>query len=307
MDQSPMRRNRRKERKNNIMAAASSSTSSLALSGLASGIDWTNIINDMVAAESAPITQWQAQQATLNTQDTAYQTIGTDLTNLQSDVTTLTAPGFFQSATASSSDSSVATATAQSGTPLGTYTFSVSQLATATSQNGSKVSALPISSTDTVSAVELNSTAFAEPITAGTFTVNGQSITIAATDTLQSVFDQINTATDGAVTASYDSSTDEITLNSASPITLGSGADTSNFLQATQLFNNGTGVVTSLNALAGININTPASAVQFGHRPFPTAATGRARLRSTESPSTLTLPPTAPMISCSRSMPRVRA
>jgi len=40
------------------MAAATSSTSSsLALAGLASGIDWTNIINDMVAAESTPITQ----------------------------------------------------------------------------------------------------------------------------------------------------------------------------------------------------------------------------------------------------------
>jgi flagellar hook-associated protein 2 len=242
------------------MAAATSSTSSsLALAGLASGIDWTNIINDMVAAESAPITHWQTQQATLNSQDSAYHTIGTDLANLQNDVTTLSAPGFFQSSTASSSDAGVATATTQAGTPLGTYAFSVSQLATATAQNGSAVSALPISATDNVASVELNSSAFADPITAGTFSVNGKSITIAATDTLQSVFDQISTATSGAVTAGYDSSTDEITLSSAAPITLGSGADTSNFLQATQLFNNGTGIVTSLNPLAGIDINTPAT------------------------------------------------
>jgi flagellar hook-associated protein 2 len=242
-----------------MAAATSSSTNSLALTGLASGINWTNIINDMVAGESAPITQWQGQQTTLASENSAYKTIGADLTNLQNDITTLSAPAFFQSATTSSSDSSVATATAQSGTPVGTYAFSVSQLAVAAAQDGSAVSAQPISATDNVSSVELNDPAFADPITAGTFTINGQAITLAATDTLQSVFDQINTATNGAVTASYNSSTDEISLASSSPITLGTSADSSNFLQATQLYANGTGAVTSLNALAGININATAS------------------------------------------------
>jgi len=229
------------------------------MSGLASGINWINIINDMVAAESAPITKMQAQQTTINSQNSAYQTIGTDLTNLQKDVTTLSSPDFFLSATTSSSDSTVATATSQSGTPLGTYTFAVSQLATATVQNGSTVSAQPISSTSDVSNVDLDSTAFADPITAGTFTVNGQTITVAASDSLQSVFTQIYNATGGAVTASYDPSTDGIELSSSSPITLGSSADTSNFLQATQLYTNGTGTVTSLNALAGIDLNAVAS------------------------------------------------
>jgi flagellar hook-associated protein 2 len=238
---------------------SATTSTSLGLAGLASGIDWTNIINDMVAAESTPITTMQAQQATLSSENSAYQTIGTDLTTLQSDITTLSAPGFFQSTTGSSSDSSIATATTQSGTPEGTTTFSVSELATAAAQDGAAVSAQPISSTDVVSTVDLDSTGFADPITAGTFTVNGQTITVATTDTLQSVFDQIKSATNGAVTASYDPTTDKIILSSSSPITLGSSADTSNFLQATQLYTSGTGTVTSLNALAGININAPAS------------------------------------------------
>jgi flagellar hook-associated protein 2 len=249
-------RKKRKKGKKSIMAAATSSTtSSLALAGLASGIDWTNIINDMVAAESAPITTMQAQQTTLNNEDAAYKTIGTDLTNLQNDITALSSPGFFQSATTSSSDSSVATAAAQSGTPIGAYAFLVSQLATAAAQNGAAVSAQPISSTTSVANVTLNDSALATPITAGTFTVNGQIITVAATDTLQSIFTKISTATAGAVTASYDPTTDEITLSSSAPITLGSSADTSNFLQSAQLYTNDTGTVTSLNALAGISIN----------------------------------------------------
>jgi len=237
-----------------MAAATTSSSSSLALSGLASGINWTNIINDMAAAESAPITQWQDQQGTLNTENSAYKTIGTDLANLNNDVTTLSSPSFFQSTTSSSSNTDVATASTQTGTPVGNYTFSVSQLATASTQNGSTVSAQPIGSTS----VALDDSAFAEPITAGSFTVNGQTITVAATDTLQSVFNQISTATGGDVTASYDPTADEITLSSSAPITLGSSADTSNFLQATQLYTNGSNSVTSLSALAGININTPA-------------------------------------------------
>lgn len=229
------------------------------MSGLASGINWTSIINDMVAAESAPVTQMQAQQATVNQRNSAYQTIGTDLTNLQNDITTLSAASFFQSCITSSSDTTIASASAQTGTPLGTYSFAVSQLATAAVQQGATVTAQPISASDNVSNVVLGSAGFADPITAGTFTVNGQTITIATTDTLQSVFDQIHSATGGAVTASYDSATDEITLASSSPIALGSAADTSNFLQATQLYNNGTGSVTSLGALAGINVNADAS------------------------------------------------
>lgn len=240
------------------MAAVTSSTSSsLALAGLASGINWTNIINDMAAAESAPITDWQNQQATLNTKNSAYQTIGTDLTNLENDANTLSSPSFFATATSTSSDNSVATASAASGTPLGSYTFSVSQMATAAVQNGTQVTAQPVSPDGNPADVTLDASTFATPITAGTFTVDGQTITVATTDTLQSVFDQINSATNGAVTASY--ANDEITLASNSPITLGSSADTSNFLEATQLYTNNTDSVTSLGPLAAINLNVPAS------------------------------------------------
>jgi flagellar capping protein FliD len=240
-----------------MSAVSNSTSSSLAMAGLASGINWTNIINDMAAAEAAPISDWQKQQATLNTENSAYKTIGTDLTNLQNDANTLSSASFFESATTSSSDSSIATASAQAGTPFGAYSFSVSQLATAAVQDGSPVTAQPISSSGDLSKVTLNDSAFADPITAGTFTVNGQTITVATTDTLQSVFNQISTATDGAVTASY--ANDQITLTSNSPITLGSSADTSNFLQATQLYTNGKDSVTSLSTLAGINLNVPAS------------------------------------------------
>jgi flagellar hook-associated protein 2 len=234
--------------------AASTSTTGTILSGLASGINWTALINSMGAAEAAPETAWNTQITTLNSENTAYQTLGTDLSAVQSDIATLSDPSFFQSSAASSSNSGVATATAAAGTTLGDYDVSVSQLATAASLTGPAVTAQPISPTDNVNSVELGSSSFASPISAGTFTVNGQTITVSDTDTLQSVFDQINTATGDAVTGSYDSTSDTIKLQSSNPIVLGSAADTSNFLGATGLFNNGSGTIASANRLGAINI-----------------------------------------------------
>jgi flagellar hook-associated protein 2 len=230
------------------------------MSGLASGIDWTTIVNEMLAAEAAPETEMNTEETTDQSKNTAYQTIGTDLTTLSNDATTLSNPGFFGSRTTSVSDPSVASATAASGTALGDYTFDVTKLASDSVQVGKTASA-PLSSTDDVSSLVLSSAGFATPVTAGTLTVNGQTITIATSDTLQDVFDQINTATDGAVTGSYDASTDEITLTSSSAITLGSDTDTSNFLQAAELYNSseldtkGTYTVTSAAALGGVNLS----------------------------------------------------
>src|ERR1035441_1988498 len=85
-----------------MSVAISASSSASTLSGLASGMDWTTIINEMVAIEQEPETTMEAQQTTLKTETTSYQTIGTDLATLQKDVTTLEDPSFFDSRTASS-------------------------------------------------------------------------------------------------------------------------------------------------------------------------------------------------------------
>jgi flagellar hook-associated protein 2 len=240
--------------------AAPASSSAIQLAGLASGIDWTTLVNELVAAERAPETQMENQQATLQQENSAWQTIGTDLTTFQGSLSTVLGANFFDSRTTSVSDPTAATATADGTAALGTYQFAVTQLASDASQQGAKVTPNPLSPTANVSGVVLGTAGFATTPTAGTFTVNGQTITIANTDTLQSVFDKISSATGGAVTASYNPASgttgDTITLNSSSPIVLGTATDTSNFLQVAKLYNNGTGIVTSAYALGGINLST---------------------------------------------------
>lgn len=233
---------------------ASATNSSLALSGLASGIDWTSIVNELLTVERAPEIQMKSERTAAQNKNAAYQSIGTQLTTLQNDVTTLSDPAFFDNRTATLSNSSVANATAAEAAPLGNYTFNFTQLASDAIQIGTAATAKALSTTNDVSGLVLAGAGFANPVTAGTFTVNGKAITIATSDTLQSVFDKIGTATSGAVTGSYNASTDEISLSSTSPIVLGSATDTSNFLQAAKLYNNGTGNVVSTSALGGVNL-----------------------------------------------------
>jgi flagellar hook-associated protein 2 len=233
---------------------STSLASTLAVPGLASGTDWQTIVSELAQAERAPETQWQSQQTALNTQNSAFTTIKSDLTTLQTDLQTLQDPTLYQSTAAQSSNSSVASATTGTQTSTGSFTFNISQLAAAAQINGAG-NISQILAPGGASSVTIGTAGFTTPVTAGTFTVDGAQVTIAATDSLQNVFDKIASATGNKVTASYNSSTDEISLASSdnSEVVLGSAADTSNFLQVAQLYNNGTDSVTSASALGRVN------------------------------------------------------
>jgi flagellar hook-associated protein 2 len=240
-------------------SATSTGNSSLAISGLASGFNWQSVVTQLAAAERSAETPWQTQQSALNAQHASYSTLNDGLTTLQADIKVLQDPSFYQSALAQTSDATFATAHADPGATLGSFVFNISQMATAARINGATNVGKVLAPTGAANAV-IGTAGFAAPVTAGTFTINGAQVNIATTDTLQDVFDHIATATGNAVTASYDSSTDKITLSSSSEIVLGSATDTSNFLQAAQLFNNNqtgttTHTITSSLALGHIQVS----------------------------------------------------
>ena len=248
-----------------------STAQSLAVSGLASGMNWTSIVQELGNAERAPETQWQNQQTTIAAQNASYATITSDLTTLQTDTQNLLDPSFYRTVAATSSDSSVATANAASGTPAGSYKFNIQQLATAAQIVGASNISQVLDPGGDPSTVTVGSAGFVTPVTAGTFSVNGAQVNIATTDSLQTVFNNISTATSGKVTASYDATADKITLTSSdgSPIVLGSSTDTSNFLQTAQLYNNNggttnnTGTITSTTALGHVNMAATLATADF--------------------------------------------
>src|SRR5207249_2540027 len=73
-------------------------------------------------------------------------------------------------------------------------------------------------------------------VTAGSFTVDGVTISVAANDTINTVISKINAATTG-VTATYDDTAQTVKLTaneeSSTPVTVGN--DTSGFLAAVKL------------------------------------------------------------------------
>ena len=243
-------------------------TMAVQVAGLASGFNWQNIINELIQADSAGVDQVKTQQTTVNSQVSALGTLSTDLTSLQSSIYSLESPGLYNAVTASSATTgSTWSLDAAAGTPTGSYAIDVQQLATNSVLKGVAGVSQGLSPTSDVDNLTIANVPTAQPITAGTFTVNGQPVTVTTTETLQDVFTAISNATDGHVTAQYNpasSSTDPDTVTLTSddgPILLGAANDTSNFLTQMQLQSQpvsltDTDSITSLAPLGALQLDT---------------------------------------------------
>ncbi len=229
------------------------------LSGLVSGFDWKSFLDEMMVLNRAPITRLQTEKNTNNSKISALDNLGTRLTELQTATNALKADGLFSGrSTSFATSGSSWNASASSGTATGAYTFDVHQLATTAKRTGGGDIGRGLSATNDVSGLTLASLSTGTAVQAGTFTVNGAQVSIELTDSLQDVFDKISTATGGDVTASYDATSDKISLSSGSTITLGAANDTSNFLAVARLANgNNTGNIESSTSLGTLSQNTP--------------------------------------------------
>jgi flagellar hook-associated protein 2 len=236
----------------------------LGVSGLASGFDWRTFVDQMADVQRAPETRLRGEQSTLQSRNDAYGKLVAELGNLKTRVTELKSASLFEGRLASVGDGTVASASASAGALQGSFAFEFVQLATQSRRVGTANVGAGLNATNDVSGLVIGNAGWVSPVTAGTFTVNGKQVTVATTDTLQQVFDKIGAATGGTVTASYDAAQDRIRLaTGGGEIVLGSGTDTSNFLQLARLNNNGTGSVTSAAALGGIRSSAALSAANF--------------------------------------------
>ncbi|MBL9137226.1 MAG: flagellar filament capping protein FliD [Verrucomicrobiales bacterium] len=255
----------------------------LGLSGLASGLDWRSLVDQLSEVERLPQRRLLSEQSAIEQRNNAYGSIITQLSTLKNRVATLKEASLYRGRTASSADTTVATASAANGATQGSYTFAFSQLATVARYQGATGAGKPISATSNVSSVTLATAGFATAVTAGSFRVNGAEVTVATTDTLQAVFDKIATATNNTVTASYDPTSDKIQLSGSGAITLGSATDTSNFLKVAQLYNNGTSTVASTAALGSARQSALVGEANLSETlTFGTSGTGKFKINGVE-------------------------
>ncbi len=149
--------------------------------------------------DAIPLSQMSQQVGTLSTQLSAWQTLQSDLGSLQSDAQSLGGTSLYQGISASSTNTSAVTANASGSGVAGTYQVAVSSLMQ--------------SEIDNSAAQASDSTALN---LSGTFQVNGQTISVSTSDTLQSLATSINDAGAGVTATVLPSGGSKYVLNIAS-------------------------------------------------------------------------------------------
>ncbi|HUX82040.1 MAG TPA: flagellar filament capping protein FliD [Halothiobacillus sp.] len=164
-----------------VSTSSSTSPSGISFSGLGSGLDIQGIVTQLVSAEGAPQQQILTnRQTSFNATLSALGQLKSGLSSVQTAADALRNLDTFRTRTATVSDSTILNASAIPGTALGTYQVEVDQLATAQKQASTGFAA----ATSTVGSGTLN------------FSVGGSafSVSVAATDTLTNIRDNINAA-----------------------------------------------------------------------------------------------------------------
>ena len=204
------------------MSSTTSSTSTLSLSGLGTGIDWQSIVTEMETADEAALTPYNNQITTDQNEISAWQSLASQLTSLDTASSTLdsaTAMDLYTATVGSSSStsaSSLLSATASSSAGTGSYSVVINNTAQA-----EKLASASFSSNSSALGIS------------GTILVNDQAVQIQSTDTLQDLESNINALDSGTnasgVTASiFQSSSNTYRLVLTSDTTGASGISLQN-------------------------------------------------------------------------------
>ena len=203
----------------------------MALSGLASGFDWKSIVDQLIEVSRAPQNRMRTEKTANASKSNAVNDLKGLVSTFKSSLTSLVSEeALFKKSSTFKDTATNWTASAAKETPAGEYKFNLLTTATASKLTGSGDLVADIDTSAPISGISVGRT-----LKAGFFTVNGQKITIATTDSLDDIFGKILGQT--GVVASY--SGDQIHLASGAPISLGASNDTSNFLQAMRLSGSG--------------------------------------------------------------------
>ncbi|MDD5092525.1 MAG: flagellar filament capping protein FliD [Candidatus Wallbacteria bacterium] len=177
------------------------SLGSMNISGLASGLDVSSIIEQLMSIERQPYNRMELQLEKLELKKSMIQEVNTKAFELQTLVFDLTLENTYRQASVLSSDQAVASASAQGYVTGGIeHELAVTKLAQAHSVAGEKLAP---------------GTGISDPLgfTGGTFSINGTQFTVADGYTLTGIRDMINSNKEAGVKASIVDSTLVITAN----------------------------------------------------------------------------------------------
>jgi flagellar hook-associated protein 2 len=154
---------------------AASSVGTFNFAGLATGLDTSAIIDQLMAVDSKPLTRLESNQTDLTNKKDAYTTMKSDLVTLQNSVSDLKTSAAFSVFSASSSDEEALTLTALSSAREGNYRVTIRSLAQAKALSGNSFEAV-----DTPLGND------------GEILVNGKALKVRSSDTLQDIANGVN-------------------------------------------------------------------------------------------------------------------
>lgn len=160
------------------------------VAGVASGINFDNIVSQLMSVEQNKITLLKNQQSTLTAQQNAMNQLQGYLTTLQNQAASMAdSSSFFSYSSSLSSNTTTDPSTllsvqTSSSATAGQHSIVVQQLAQAMSEGSS---AAVQDSTNTAATSDTQALGLS-----GSFTINGQTVSVATTDSLQSIANTIN-------------------------------------------------------------------------------------------------------------------
>lgn len=181
------------------------------LGGLASGMDTSSLISQLMAFERRPVDQKQQEIAVINQSKQIWSSINTKITAMNTAASDLKFSSTFGSKTVTSSNDVKLTGTASSDAAPTSYVLENVVLAstakvigdTFSSYNSGVKANVEETSTITDPNKRFNT---GTSVTLGSFKINGKLISVQATDTINMVISKINASTAGVV-ASFDTAT----------------------------------------------------------------------------------------------------
>ncbi|WP_138496170.1 flagellar filament capping protein FliD [Paenibacillus pinistramenti] len=183
------------------------------ISGFSSGLDIDSLVEQLMSTEQTKLDKLNQQQTKITWTQEEYRTVSTSLVDFRNNklhnYSLSSAINAKQSVV--TGNTSAVTATANGASSTGTMNVTVNKLATA----ANVIIDTGVKGSDASEALTSLNAGFS-----GSVTVNGQSISISATDTIQDLVDNINAKSAAKVTAIYDQTTGKISITNK---TLGEG------------------------------------------------------------------------------------
>jgi len=157
----------------------------ISFGGLGNGIDFGQVVDQLVKAARLPVDRLTEKKSTLNTKQTDFTTLSTKVITLQSATDALRLSSSFDRTSASASDEEALTVTAANTATAGSYTVRIVQLAQSHQITNKAAKAVAATTTDIVAGA---SATFSFTVGTG----STQTVNLGATATLEDLRNGIN-------------------------------------------------------------------------------------------------------------------